>query len=56
VIDTSGDTLRAYVDGKAFAGDPASIVLRPHQEIVLWYGPTAATPQVPSSYQFPTGD
>ncbi len=56
VTDTNGNTLRMYVDGKAFAGDPASIVLRPHHEIALWYGSTAATPHVPSSYQFPAGD
>jgi hypothetical protein len=56
MIDTNGNALRTYVDGKAFAGDPASIVLEAHQEIALWYGPTAATPHVPSSYQFPAGD
>ncbi len=54
---TAGDTLRAYVDGQAFTGDPATIVLRPHQEIALWYGPATTTnPAVPSSFQFPTGE
>jgi hypothetical protein len=56
LTDANGDTLRVFVDGREFPGDPASIVLRAHQEIALWYGPTTAKPQVPSSYRFPPGD
>jgi hypothetical protein len=56
LTNTNGNALRVYVDGKVFSGDPASIVLRSHQEIALWYGPTTTTPQVPSTYQFPSGD
>jgi hypothetical protein len=56
LTDGNGDTLRVYVDGREFGGDPASIVLQAHQEIALWYGSTSTKPQVPSSYQFPTGD
>lgn len=55
LTDSNGHTLRVYVDGRAFSGDPASIVLRPHQEVALWYGPATTTPQVPSGYQFPAG-
>lgn len=56
LTDSGGNTLRIYVDGREFAGDPATIVLRPHQEIALWYGPPTATPNVPATYQFPAGD
>jgi len=56
LTNTNGNALRVYVDGKVFSGDPASIVLRSYQEIALWYGPTTTTPQVPSTYQFPSGD
>ncbi len=52
----AGRTLRAYVDGRLFSGDPASIVLRSHQEIVLWYGPASEKPTVPSSYAFAPGE
>jgi hypothetical protein len=54
--DTATDTLRTFVGGQAFTGDPATIVLRPHQEIALWYGSRQATPHVPASYQFPQGE
>jgi hypothetical protein len=48
--------LRAFVDGKPFAGDPAQIPLRRHEEIVLAYGTRAQLPKpVPSSYGFPPG-
>ncbi len=53
---TRGDVVRVYVNGAAFTGDPATIVLRPHQEIAFWYGSASVTPQVPSSYAFPSGD
>lgn len=48
--------LRVFVDGKAFDGNPADIVLRPHEEIALWYGPRDQNPSVPSRYQFPAGE
>lgn len=53
---TNGNVLRVYVNGSAFTGDPATIVLRPHEEIALWYGSASATPRVPSRYAFPSGD
>ena len=51
-----GNVLRVYVNGRAFTGDPATVVLRPHQEIAFWYGSASAAPRVPSSYAFPLGD
>ena len=53
LVDGGGKSLRVYVDGKLFSGDPATIRLKKHDEIVLWYGPTSQTPAVPTSYQFP---
>jgi hypothetical protein len=47
--------LRAYVNGRRFTGDPATIRLARHQEIALWYGPSGTTPKVPKSYRFPAG-
>jgi hypothetical protein len=40
-----------YVDGQAYSGDPARLVLKPHQEITFVIG----TPpkKIPSSYKFP---
>jgi len=53
----SGDkTLRVFVWGKPFTGDPTRIVLDEHQEIVIAYGTAAQLPDpVPSSYKFPSG-
>jgi hypothetical protein len=49
-------TVHAFVDGKAFAGDPAHIPLRRHEEIVIAYGTRAQLPRrIPSSYSFPSG-
>jgi hypothetical protein len=47
--------LKAYVNGRLFAGDPATIKLQRHLEIALWYGPSDQAPKVPSSYPFPAG-
>lgn len=56
LVTANGNVVRVFVDGTPFTGDPATIVLRSHQEIAFWYGSTTATPQVPSSYSFPAGD
>jgi hypothetical protein len=42
-----------YVNGQAYQGDPAALVLRPHQEIAFVIG----TPphKIPSTYKFPAG-
>jgi hypothetical protein len=47
--------LRAYVNGRRFEGDPATIRLKPHLEIALWYGPSGTSPRIPKSYAFPEG-
>lgn len=50
-----GDVLHAYVNGRRFTGDPATIRLERHLEIALWYGHARTTPKVPKSYRFPAG-
>jgi hypothetical protein len=42
-----------YVNGQAYQGDPAALVLKEHQEIVIVVG----TPpkKIPSTYKFPAG-
>jgi hypothetical protein len=47
--------VQVYVNGQRFTGDPATIRLKKHLEIALWYGPTGTTPAVPKSYKFPAG-
>lgn len=48
--------LRAYLGGKPFAGNPAGIVLREHEEIVLAYGTRAQLPKpVPARFAFQPG-
>ena len=49
------DEVQVYVNGRKFTGDPATIRLKKHQELALWYGPTGTTPKVPKSYKFPAG-
>jgi hypothetical protein len=54
--DGNGRTLSVVVDGKAYAGDPRSIVLLPHEEIVVALGTQAQLPDpIPASYAFPAG-
>lgn len=50
----TGSSIQAYVNGKAFQGDPRTIQFQAHDEIVLQFGPPFHTP-VPSSYAFPSG-
>jgi hypothetical protein len=45
--------VRAFVDGQPFMGDPATISLGKHTDIVLEYGPPF--PQTPGPYPFPRG-
>jgi len=56
LISGNGNALRVYVNGTRFAGDPATIVLEPHQEIALWFGSAKAAPRIPTSYGFPAGE
>lgn len=51
----NGNVLRTFVNGKEFHGNPGTIVLAPHQEIAIWYGPASETPHVPTSYHFAKG-
>jgi len=46
--------VKVYVDGKRYGGDPNGLVLTSHEEIAVVAG--TGNVQVPSSYQFPTGD
>ncbi|HEV8682530.1 MAG TPA: hypothetical protein VGS09_07130 [Actinomycetota bacterium] len=49
-------TLRVYVDGQLATGDPTSLELFAHEEIVVTYGTEAQLPlPIPSSYTFPPG-
>lgn len=47
--------LQVYVNGRRFTGDPATIRLKEHLEIALWFGPTGTKPTVPKSFRFPAG-
>jgi hypothetical protein len=49
----------AYVNGTPYGGDPGAVVLAPHQEILVSYGPrppaAGSAGRVPSRYAFPAG-
>jgi len=48
--------LKVFINGAAFAGDPRSLVLAPHQEIVVTYGTEEELPTpLPASYSFDPG-
>jgi hypothetical protein len=47
------DPVEVYLDGSRVAGDPASLVLGPHEEIVVAY--RAGSASIPASYAFPAG-
>ena len=51
----NGKELAFFVDGKRFSGDPATIVLKKHEEIAIEYGDSGKLPTPPSSYAFPSG-
>jgi hypothetical protein len=51
-----GRQLRVYVGGRVYRGDPTTLVLASHQELVVTFGTAAQLPSpVPSSYRFPPG-
>src|SRR5665213_3269961 len=56
LIAGNGNAIHVAVNGSTFVGDPATIVLTPHQEIAIWWGPQSMTPHLPSNYSFPQGD
>lgn len=39
-----GDSLKVWVDGKPFAGDPRLIALKPHTDVVIQVGPPFVAP------------
>lgn len=48
--------MRVYSNGELVTGDPRSLVLTRHQEIVVTYGTEAQVPSpVPATFSFPTG-
>jgi hypothetical protein len=52
-----GRQLRLYVDGRAYRGDPTTLALAPHQELVVAFGSAAQLPSpIPSTYRFPPGE
>ncbi len=55
---SQGDkTLKVFVNGSLFNGDPRQIELQQHQEIVIAYGISKDLPNpIPSTYVFPAGD
>jgi hypothetical protein len=51
-----GRQLRVFVNGQPVRGDPTTLVLAPHQELVVALGTAAQLPSpVPSGYRFPPG-
>lgn len=52
----NGKTIKVFVNGAPYAGDPRQLVLAKHQEIVVTYGTDQEVPTtIPSSYAFPAG-
>jgi hypothetical protein len=53
----AGRQLRVYVNGRAYRGDPTTLTLAAHQELVVAFGTAAQLPSpIPSTYQFPPGE
>ncbi len=50
-----GGTTVAYVNGSRLRGDPAALVLAPHQEIAVSYRVGGGPIRVPARYAFPAG-
>jgi hypothetical protein len=49
--DNGSQTLEAFVNGKPFNGDPRTIPLTQHEDIVLAFGTPSELPNpIPSSY------
>jgi hypothetical protein len=49
-------SLRVYVNGQPYQGDPRSIALAAHQEIFVFYGAAAQLPKtIPARFAFPAG-
>ncbi|HEX6522724.1 MAG TPA: hypothetical protein VF070_22375 [Streptosporangiaceae bacterium] len=50
-----GGTTVAYVNGSRLRGDPAALVLAPHQEIAVSYVADGDQGRLPGGYTFPAG-
>ncbi len=49
-------TLKVFVNGALYSGDPRQLALASHQEIVIAYGTDQELPNpIPSTYNFPAG-
>lgn len=46
------NTLRVYVNGNLFPGEPRDVVIRPRDEIAVVFGPADVPASIPSSYDF----
>ena len=55
VVLTAGEQLRIYRDGTLVSGDPATLKLTAHAEVVVWVGPATEHPDVPTQYAFGQG-
>jgi len=56
ICDGNDQVLSVYRNGQQITGDPRSIVLDAHEEIVVAIGTSAQLPSpIPSSYVFPAG-
>ncbi len=52
----SKNSLKVFVSGSLYPGDPRKLELQRHQEIAVIYGAESDTPKtIPSSYNFPSG-
>ena len=52
-----GRRLWVYVNGAAYDGDPTTLSLESHQELVVAFGTAAQLPSpIPSAYRFPPGE
>lgn len=49
-------TLKVYVNGTLYQGDPRLLALAQHQEIAITYGTDKEAPQIPAVFSFPAGD
>lgn len=48
----AGNSLKVYLNGKLFSGEPRALVLADQQEIALVFGATQSKLKIPSSYNF----
>jgi hypothetical protein len=52
--DSGGKTVRVFVGGRAYQGDPRSIVLKDHEEIVVAYGSQSQVPDPLPTFDWST--